>query len=79
MLEQWEAIKAREQKDAGERGSILRGVPRSLPSLLRAHEIGSRVAAVGFDWARAGQVVDKIEEEVAELRRAVDARRPGPL
>ncbi len=66
-------IKAREQKDAGERGSILRGVPRSLPSLLRAHEIGSRVAAVGFDWARASQVVDKIEEEVAELRRAVDS------
>jgi MazG family protein len=71
VLEQWEAIKAREQKDAGERGSILRGVPGSLPSLLRAHEIGARVAAVGFDWARASQVVDKIEEEVAELRRAV--------
>ena len=73
VLEQWEVIKAREQKDAGERRSILRGVPNALPSLLRAHEIGSRVAAVGFDWARAGQVVDKIEEEVAELRRAVDS------
>jgi len=73
VLEQWEVIKAREQKDAGERRSILRGVPKALPSLLRAHEIGSRVAAVGFDWARASQVVDKIEEEVAELRRAVDS------
>jgi len=73
VLEQWEVIKAREQKDAGERRSILRGVPNALPSLLRAHEIGSRVAAVGFDWARASQVVDKIEEEVAELRRAVDS------
>ena len=72
VLEQWEVIKAREQKDAGERRSLLRGVPRTLPSLLRAHEIGSRVAAVGFDWARTRQVVDKIEEEVAELRRAVD-------
>jgi nucleoside triphosphate diphosphatase len=73
VLEQWEAIKAREQKDAGERRSVLRGVPRALPSLLRAHEIGSRVAAVGFDWARTREVVDKIEEEVAELRRAVDS------
>jgi nucleoside triphosphate diphosphatase len=73
VLEQWEAIKAREQKDAGERRSILRGVPRALPSLLRAHEIGCRVAAVGFDWARTREVVDKIEEEVAELRRAVDS------
>ena len=43
-----------------------------MPALLRAHEIGARVAAVGFDWPRAADVVDKIEEEVAELRRAVD-------
>ena len=72
VLEQWEQIKAREQKDAGERRSLLRGVPRTLPSLLRAHEIGTRVAAVGFDWTRTADVVDKIEEEVAELRRAVE-------
>ena len=72
VLEQWEQIKAREQKDAGERRSLLRGIPKALPSLLRAHEIGSRVAAVGFDWARTSDVVAKIEEEVAELRRAVD-------
>jgi MazG family protein len=73
VVEQWEQIKAREQEEAGEaRRSILRGVPKSMPSLLRAHEIGTRVAAVGFDWAQTAQVVDKIEEEVAELRRAVE-------
>jgi MazG family protein len=71
VVEQWEQIKAREQKDAGERRSLLKGVPKSLPSLLRAHEIGTRVAAVGFDWPEATDVVEKIEEEVAELRRAV--------
>src|SRR6185295_11445635 len=71
VLEQWEQIKAREQKDAGERRSLLRGVPKTLPSLLRAHEIGTRVAAVGFDWPRAEDVVAKIEEEVGELREAV--------
>ena len=69
--QQWEQSKAQEQADAGERRSVLRGVPRSLPALLRAYEIGTRVAAVGFDWAKAGDVVDKIEEEVAELRRAI--------
>jgi nucleoside triphosphate diphosphatase len=69
--QQWEQIKAQEQADAGERRSVLRGVPRALPSLLRAHEIGARVAAVGFEWAKTADVVDKIEEEVAELRAAV--------
>ena len=74
--QQWEHIKAREQADAGEPRSVLRGVPRALPSLLRAHEIGTRVAAVGFEWAKASDVVDKIEEEVAELRQAVDSEGP---
>jgi MazG family protein len=72
VVEQWEQIKSREQQDAGEPRSILRGVPKSMPSLLRAHEIGMRVAAVGFDWDKTTDVVEKIEEEVAELRGAVE-------
>ena len=71
VVEQWEQIKAREQTDAGRKRSLLSGVPRSMPALLGAHEIGTRVAAVGFDWAQTADVVDKIEEEVAELREAV--------
>jgi tetrapyrrole methylase family protein/MazG family protein/ATP diphosphatase len=70
--QQWEQIKAKEQSDAGERRSVLRGLARSLPALLRAYEIGTRVAAVGFDWAKTEDVVAKIEEEVTELRHAVD-------
>ena len=69
---QWEQIKAREQNDAGERRSLLRGIPKAMPSLLRAHEIGTRVGAVGFEWTHVHEIVDKIEEEVAELRRALD-------
>lgn len=61
----------RERGDAP--ASVLDGVPKTLPALLRAYEIGSRVAAVGFDWNRAADIVDKIDEEVAELRRALDA------
>jgi nucleoside triphosphate diphosphatase len=71
VVEQWEQIKAREQADAGKKRALLGGIPKSMPALLRAHEIGTRAAAVGFDWARATDVVDKIEEEVAELREAV--------
>ena len=50
---------------------MLAGVPKALPSLLRAYEIGARVAAVGFDWPTTAGVVDKIEEEVRELREAI--------
>jgi nucleoside triphosphate diphosphatase len=71
VVEQWEQIKAREQTSAGEKRSLLKGVPKSMPALLGAHEIGTRVAAVGFDWPAAEDVVDKIEEEVGELRDAV--------
>ena len=71
VKEQWEQIKAREQANAGTAKRVLKGVPTSLPALQRAHEIGRRVAAVGFDWARAGDVVDKMDEEVRELRAAL--------
>ena len=73
VVEQWEEIKAREQKAAGQKRSLLKGVPKSMPSLLRAHEIGTRVAAVGFDWPTSHEVIEKIEEEVAELRQTLEA------
>ncbi|MBA3231673.1 MAG: nucleoside triphosphate pyrophosphohydrolase [Acidobacteria bacterium] len=76
VVEQWEQIKAREQQDAGAPRALLAGVPKALPSLLRAHEIGTRVAAVGFDWEKTTDVVAKIEEEVAELRSAVADETP---
>lgn len=71
VLTQWEQLKAVEQKAAGVEKRVLAGVPRSLPALLRAHEIGTRVAAVGFDWPEASGVMEKIEEEVRELREAL--------
>jgi nucleoside triphosphate diphosphatase len=70
VLEQWEQIKSREQQAEGKPQSVLRGMPRALPALLGAHEIGTRAAAVGFDWAKPDDVVAKIEEEVSELRHA---------
>ncbi len=71
VLEQWEQIKAHEQESRGERKTVLGGVKRTLPALLRAYEIGNRVAAIGFDWARVEDVVEKVREEVEELAHAV--------
>ena len=70
VVEQWEQIKAREQEGKGEKKALLAGVPKAMPALARANEIGTRVAAVGFDWAATEDVITKIEEEVAELREA---------
>jgi MazG family protein len=71
VLQQWEALKAKEQASVGAKTRVLAGVPRAMPALLRAHEIGTRVAAVGFDWTDATAVIDKIDEEVRELREAL--------
>jgi MazG family protein len=74
VKEKWEDIKATERKDAGGREkTVLSGVPRSMPSLLRAYELSTRAATVGFDWVKADDVLDKIEEEVRELREAIAA------
>ena len=70
VVEQWEQIKSREQEGKGEKKALLAGVPKAMPSLARANEISTRVAAVGFEWAKAEDVILKIEEEVAELREA---------
>ena len=67
----WEQIKSAEQATAGVRPGLLAGVPKALPALLRAYEIGTRAAAVGFDWSRTLDVLDTIDEEVRELRAAV--------
>jgi ATP diphosphatase len=76
VKEQWERIKAGEQAAAGRPKRVLSGIPSAMPALLRANEIGRRVAAVGFDWPAAGAVVDKIDEEVRELREALGEGHP---
>ena len=67
----WEELKAKEKFEKGHPQSLLGSVPETLPALLKAHEIGSRVATVGFDWPRAESVINKIDEEVTELREAI--------
>jgi nucleoside triphosphate diphosphatase len=66
---QWEQVKAAERTAAGKpaRG-VFDGIPKTLPALLASYEIGQRAAATGFDWQAAADVIDKIDEEVQELR-----------
>jgi nucleoside triphosphate diphosphatase len=72
----WDAAKAAERADkaeaAGGTHGILDDVPLGLPALLRAAKLQRRAARVGFDWPEAAQVLDKIEEEIAELRAELE-------
>jgi tetrapyrrole methylase family protein / MazG family protein len=70
-LQNWEEIK-REEKAADQGTSVLDGVPRQLPSLLRAQRLQDKAARVGFDWPEIEQVWRKLSEELQELRTAMD-------
>lgn len=69
VLKQWEERKKEEGKT---RESILEGIPKELPSLLRAQKIQARVAKVGFDWEKVEDVLKKLDEELEEFREALD-------
>jgi tetrapyrrole methylase family protein/MazG family protein/ATP diphosphatase len=71
VVTRWEQIKAQERGGAAKPKTLLGGVPAALPALLRAYQIGLRAKSVGFDWLRPADVVDKIQEEVDEVRAAV--------
>ncbi len=72
VLRNWEAIKADEKKkkNAGEGAvrSVVEGAPRHLPALYKADQVQSRAARVGFDWDRVGDVLAKVDEELAEVK-----------
>ncbi len=62
----WENLKLKEGKK-----SVLEGVPKSLPALVKANRIQDKVAGVGFDWEEPQQVFEKLQEELAELQHEV--------
>ncbi|MCO5733881.1 nucleoside triphosphate pyrophosphohydrolase [Rhizobium sp. SSA_523] len=84
---QWETIKAEEKRERATRrarrgitedfkAGHLGSVPRSQPALTEALKLQERAAKVGFDWSEPEPILDKIEEEIAELREALKAGRP---
>lgn len=72
VLVHWEAQKKREGKH---RESIIDGIPKTLPSLLRAHRLQDRAARVGFDWEQLEEVLDKLDEELKEFKNAFKEKK----
>ncbi len=66
VQQNWEKLKLKEGKK-----SVLEGVPKSLPAVVKANRIQDKVAGVGFDWEEPHQVFDKVKEELAELNDAI--------
>jgi ATP diphosphatase len=74
VLRNWEAIKAEEKKERKEEAenSILHGVPHKAPALMEAHQLSTKAARVGFDWQKVEDIFEKIQEEIGELRTAIE-------
>jgi len=73
VLAQWEALKQREAAESGKRRSVIDGVPRAMPSLVRAQRTQAKAARIGFDWPDARAAWDKVREEVGEAGEAIAA------
>ncbi len=70
VLTNWDAIK-RKTKGQKTTTQSMNSVPRELPALMRATKLQKKAADVGFDWSDASGALDKLEEEIAELRQAI--------
>jgi tetrapyrrole methylase family protein/MazG family protein len=80
VLTQWHAIKKTESgKRKADRKSVLDGVPRHLPALMKAQEVQKKAARIGFDWKKTGDVMAKVDEELAELKRAMRRKQRNAI
>jgi tetrapyrrole methylase family protein/MazG family protein len=70
VLQNWEKLKENERKTKKEDKGMLDGVPAALPALNQAQEYQDRAARVGFDWAQIDDVLDKVREEIEEIKTA---------
>lgn len=75
VKQNWEKIKLKEKGNT----SVLGGVPKSLPALIKAMRIQEKARGVGFDWEEKHQVWEKVEEELAEFRENFDATNEQPV
>ena len=73
VLAQWEVLKQREAAEKGKQRSVIDGVPRAMPSLVRAQRTQAKAARIGFDWPDARAAWDKVREEVGEAGEAIEA------
>lgn len=76
VKQNWEDLKLKEKEKAHEKKRVLSGVPRSLPSIVKAYRISQKVSAAGFDWEKKEDVWDKVREEIGELQTEMQAEDP---
>jgi XTP/dITP diphosphohydrolase len=74
VKQNWEKIKLKEGKK-----SVLSGVPKSLPALVKAIRIQEKSKQVGFEWENANQVWEKVSEEIGELKLAVESKNMSDI
>ncbi len=74
VLRNWENLKLKEGKK-----SVLEGVPKSLPAVVKANRIQDKVSGVGFDWEEPQQVFEKLQEELGELQHEIDQNNPDKM
>lgn len=83
VLDNWDTLKANERKASGKeekvKESILDEVPVHFPALLEGLKVSKKAAKVGFDWENTGQIFEKLNEEVAELKDAIETRDAGEV
>ncbi|MBI1793974.1 MAG: nucleoside triphosphate pyrophosphohydrolase [Chloroflexi bacterium] len=70
VLQNWEKLKEKERREKREEKGLLDGVPIALPALSQAQEYQDRAARVGFDWPEIDGVLNKVREEIEEIKRA---------
>jgi tetrapyrrole methylase family protein/MazG family protein len=75
----WERIKKEVEGKGTDKPSVCDDIPRSLPTLAKAQRITARASEAGFDWKDAKGVLEKVEEELAEFRAALETKDPGRL
>lgn len=73
VVHNWEKIKEKQNGDK----SILSGIPKSLPTLLKAYRIQEKVSGIGFDWKNKNEVWNKVKEEIAEIEEGVKSNSPA--
>lgn len=77
VLRNWEAIKAEEKRATQKAGSdevpfLLEGISTRVPALMEAHQLSTKAARVGFDWEKIDDIFEKLQEEIGELRLAME-------
>lgn len=75
VIEHWHKLKLKETK----RKSIVSDIPHTLPALQKAGKVQRKVATVGFDWRHVNEVIDKVEEELREVKNAIKKKRPSEI